>query len=781
MNLINPNNFFPLFLFTLECDNQLLLDDKWLIPDPQSRNFGSLNLIHSNDFNWQKLEVTVGSGLMSLDCSMDVNLEDDERLIDASRGQRSQHILPIDASLTFQPAKSYKLTIDKTNNSNFFSATLPILNDPSFFSSNTEYNLYSSFVQPFEYEIPERFLKPRRFNVNPSLNPEDRYDVPTLNITLDSSVENAIRDNTSEEKLATSYVKVWQLEKVPLGFLIADSKDTNDNIMFSTYLPPPQGGVFPSEVLGERSVKCTPLALSLSIYYCITNDFYDLALLQIKEIIEFSKFSSLVGLPSEFNRVWNKEDIENYQRDFFDNLLFSLVLIYSLQKLDKTKVSNTKIYNDIYKVIYDILDSYYTFTSRETGLVIEGFSESGYTSFNSSLTNSFLLIFVSSLLLNSDYDEKLHQRSVYLLESAKRELFIISKNVNEFPFLNTRFIFSIKLFMEIDKSDKVENYFSILLNQIDVNDLNDESEQDKFLLFYLNSIYSLFSAPSNFEHILRNLYKYQQDPHINIYATTIKNFLDNEENFADNIFNIENNFIEFKENLRLKRTEESFPVNEHWYSKEQLNGLIKELMIAFNKNLVSVDISNYNLDSYLNEYTAKGDILTNLGEVFSIKRKRFETDRDFREKINILKNRDLTKKGIIDWNRLFINTFSEIESYSLEFNYIPDTFYSRVKKYPYEYIFGYPPIEKYIKKKFSSLEEFQKEAINNIDIEGVPGVYILEYKRIKFISWDTMIGVINLNISKGYSREVEKRIESLIPAGIKLNINYIGKSFYGNI
>lgn len=768
MSLIREDNYFLLFLELLEGDVQKIIDHDWLILNP-FRFEPNLEVIHGNELVWNTMDITVSSGLINLDSSIEMG-------IDASRGERdsSRGILPIDASMTLQPIRNFSLTI---NDFPSFSAEYPMYNPDNIPTHPRSYDSYSNFLSTFTTIIPDQIYSNITADLDIPIDIDKDTPVPILNIPLDASMASSLRDNFYDEEIGSEISKIWNFDNVPLGLLFLNILDSNDNRIFSLYSPSLNGGLFPAEFIASntRATECTPVALALSISNCIHNDFYNLALLQCKEFLDFQDYAPIAGLPSRFDRVWTKKDISNYQRDLTDNLLFTLFLLESLQSVDKK--GTEKIFDRLLRSILNIINLALDLTPVDNNLTLEGYGEEGITIYNYSLTNSFLLTFIISKLLSSYYDEELHKRAVQI-ETASRNSFLKTINYKNLEELNNaRFFFSAYLFNEVTDSETFKQYFSILKSELLINPPNDQI--DKILYQYIYTNYDESFPEIISTEIVPSIYSEDTSPNqLDLYVSCIISLINKDFTLNKNLYPLKEANLAVKNNLRHSISLQSFPITEHWYSEEEVEGSIKELVGAINKPLSSFDI--FVVETQSNDL--RGKSLTNSANMLSLDRKVMEPDERLKDKLDLLENNDSTKQKIIDWIDRYKEVFDEVKEVNVKFHDLPDGYY-RVEQFSeLSAAFGYPPTTRYIYVEGYELSDLYKEALKNENKLGIPGIYAFyrDKNLVVFKSWGDLCGFVKVEINKGYSDQLYEFLKGNIPAGIDFNVVNNEVLSYGN-
>lgn len=768
MNLIKSDNYFLLFLQLFQGDIQRIKDDKWFILNP-FRKDTNLEIIHNEKLDWDNLVISVGSGLIDLDASIEIG-------IDSSRGPRSQGVLPVDSSLTYQPVKNFKLTFDSTPS---FTAIFPMhQEDPEFFFNNPEsYHYYSNFLSTFTTVIPDLIYSNITADLDIPVDLDKDINVPLLDIPLDSSMSSSLIENFNKESVEENLSRVWNFDNIPLGLLFLDIFDEMDNTLYSLYSPSIEGGLFPGEHIGGETpaLKLTPLALGLSISNCIYNDYYSLAVLQCKEFLVFQNYTSNPGLPSSFSRVWSNQDVKTFQRDLTENLLFVLLLIDSLQEIDKPNTD--PLFQNLLEAILGIINLALTLSPKDVNLTLEGYGEEGITIYKYSLTNSFLLTFVISKLLSSYYDEELHRRAMEL-EISSREAFLNTLNYKDSEDINNPyFFFAAYLFSKLSHNTVFEQSLSLFISTLSIP--LPENSQEKVLYHYLHHHHNDTFPEIDYSELAPSLFAESNNlDQADLYVSCMISLLEKEMTLETNLYPLKETNVEVRKRLRHLTALQSFPIKEHWYSQEEVDTSITEIVTAFNKPLSAFDV--FLAEGSSNDLRGNG--LTNSANLMSLNRKILEPDDRLTEKLKLLENNKSTEKSILKWLEDYKKIFKDVKEVEVKFNNLPDGFYRTERLSSLNVALGYSPRKRYIYVGDYELIDLYKEALQNEKEIGTPGVYAFYKNRnvIEFKSWKEMCGFIKIEINKGYSNELYDFLKGNIPAGIDLIVSNNEDLSYGN-
>ena len=741
MNLVTKDDFFFLFLQVLESDINLIKEKKWLIVNP-IRNDTKIEVIHDTSLNYQRLNISVGSGLLPLTASVTIDENNIEKAIDSNRGirDRDRNILPIDASLIYQPVRNYNLNFEPLGQ---FSGIFPMLQDPQIYSNGVPYQNYQSFTIPYLYTTPERLYN----NIN--------------------DTQSDLINNLDDDKVEDSLSRVWLLNDIPLGLLFLNCFGSNNDLLYSIYCPSPEGGLFPGEFLGDISTETSPFAVSLSISYCLLYDRYDLALLQIKELLMFFEFSKVPGLPFKFKRVWNEFDINNLERDLSINIVSFIFLITSLYFSPKDKFPQ-----EILSKLNDYIESFIDMCIKLSpeDLTLEGFDEEGFSIYNTSLTNSFLLCVLVSLYLSSTYSFKFHEKVIKIKKRALSYFYNLVNFENLSSLDSPFFFFAAHLFEELIQDSHFSKIFSELKDNLSLSPPQQTSSiVDRILYHYLDTKYSNY-FPLQFEQILENVYGEVGSNKGNIYITCIKGILEKDFEPKQSFFNLKSEELNFRESLRQNKTISLFPINKEWYSEEQVEGIIKDISFSLIDPLSTLDLfitDNRNLFNI----ESQGLSLSNFANSLSIKRNFFEDDNFLREKIRLKFLNSFTKEGFKNWFSQYTQLYGNIEDYTILYNNIPSSYYKREEFAEFSSLFGFPKREKFIKVTNFDIEDLYFESLNNIKINGPPGIYVLDKNnKVIFKNWTEIFGTIYILLEKGFSQDLFFDLKDNIPLGIDFKI-----------
>ena len=784
MNLVTEDNYYFLFLQLIDSNIDYIRNRQWLIVNP-IRKDTYIEVLHDEHLDFKNLNVSVGSGLLPLTATGALRIGDIECTIDSSRGIRDNdtraarladttcsmdssrdYTLPIDSSLIYQPVKNYSLDLNFETLSTF-SAIFPIYQDPNInFNQNLEYNNYKYFKIPFSYETPNNVISDitADLDIPVGLEGNNIAFYTDLGIDIDTTVGYALLPNYNNEKIENEYYTVWLLQDIPLGLLFINCFDTSDNLIYSLYCPSLEGGLFPGEVLGSSSTETSPLAIGLSISYCLEYNMYDLAMVQVRELLSFYSYSKLAGFPSSFKRVWNKSDIDNSERNLSINLVSFIFIITSLYSSSEKNYSNS-ILSEFNLYLESLIKLSVDLSPED--LTLEGFDKEGFSIYNFSLTNSFLLCVCISLYLSSNYSSEFHEKALKIKDKALSYFYNFVSYSDLTSLDDPYFFFAAHLFEELIDDEHFTGVFTSLRENLSLT--SPDNIIDKSIYYYLNEKYNNYFS-IDLEQILENLYGELGSSQASLYLTSIKGLLEKNFDPKTNFFDISSEELKVRKSLRHDKALLSFPISKEWYSEDEVEGSIKELLVAFTEPLSITDLFIQN-NKTIFDINSKGKSLTNYAQTLSITRRVLEEDDLLRQRIRLKLLDSTNKQGFESWLTLFNEIHKSINRYNIIYNKIPEVYYKREELSKFSDLFGFPKEERFIRVNSFSLEDLYLESIKNVKVNGKPGVYVLDNnKRIIFKTWTDIFGTIYINIEDGFSPELFFNIKDNIPLGIQFKI-----------